>query len=149
MHTGAVAGRGDAAGQRAQCVAQHVEQAAVQQEARLAGVAEQLQAGIARGARDAAELDVGGDVRQPRLPQRVVVRAVRAVATQRAADALLERPGGVAAPSDRAGVQLAAGVQKLVNESEMGELFKVIALGRGVATPLAGFAAGDRSAALD
>ena len=64
-------------------------------------------------------------------------------------DALLQLPGGVAAPSDRAGVQLCASVQKLVNESEMGELFKVIALGRGVDAPLAGFAAGDRSAALD
>ncbi len=64
-------------------------------------------------------------------------------------DALLRLPGGVAAPSDRAGVQLAASVQKLVNENEMGELFKVIALGRGIAAPLAGFASGDRSAALD
>ena len=34
---------------------------------------------------------------------------------------------------------------KLVNEHEMGELFKVIALGRGITTPLLGFAAGDRT----
>jgi SAM-dependent MidA family methyltransferase len=33
---------------------------------------------------------------------------------------------------------------RLVSEAEMGELFKVLALGRGVAAPLAGFARGDR-----
>jgi SAM-dependent MidA family methyltransferase len=58
-------------------------------------------------------------------------------------------PGANAgAPQDAAGFALAAGMQKLVNESEMGELFKVIALGRGIATPLHGFARGDRRAAL-
>ena len=36
-------------------------------------------------------------------------------------------------------------VQKLINEHEMGELFKVIALGRGFDEPLLGFARGDRS----
>jgi SAM-dependent MidA family methyltransferase len=35
--------------------------------------------------------------------------------------------------------------QKLINEHEMGELFKVIALGRGVAFEPMGFAAGDRT----
>jgi SAM-dependent MidA family methyltransferase len=35
-------------------------------------------------------------------------------------------------------------VQRLVSESEMGELFKVLALGRGVSLPLVGFASGDR-----
>ena len=43
---------------------------------------------------------------------------------------------------------LANAVQKLVSPAEMGELFKVIALGKGVAEPLLGFAAGDRSATL-
>ena len=43
---------------------------------------------------------------------------------------------------------LAAGVQKLVSPSEMGELFKVIALGRGVQPPLSGFKTGDKSRLL-
>ena len=43
---------------------------------------------------------------------------------------------------------LAAGVQKLVSPAEMGELFKVIALGRGVERPLAGFKRGDKSRLL-
>jgi SAM-dependent MidA family methyltransferase len=42
----------------------------------------------------------------------------------------------------------ARAVDKLTNVAEMGELFKVIALGRGVATPLAGFRRGDRLDAL-
>ena len=37
-----------------------------------------------------------------------------------------------------------AAAQKLINEHEMGELFKVLALGRGVTLDLLGFAAGDR-----
>ena len=37
---------------------------------------------------------------------------------------------------------LAAGVQKLLSPAEMGELFKVIALGRGIDAPLLGFASG-------
>jgi SAM-dependent MidA family methyltransferase len=40
--------------------------------------------------------------------------------------------------------QAVAPVQKLLSEAEMGELFKVLAVGRGVAEPLAGFARGDR-----
>lgn len=39
---------------------------------------------------------------------------------------------------------LAAEAQKLLSPAEMGELFKVIAMGKGVSTPLAGFAQGDR-----
>jgi SAM-dependent MidA family methyltransferase len=39
----------------------------------------------------------------------------------------------------------AAQAQKLMSPAEMGELFKVIALGRGFAAPLAGFASGDKS----
>ena len=37
---------------------------------------------------------------------------------------------------------------RLVSEAEMGELFKVLAVGRGVAGPLAGFARGDRRSRL-
>ena len=42
----------------------------------------------------------------------------------------------------------AAAVQKLLSPAEMGELFKVLAVGRGVTGPLLGFASGDRSHAL-
>ena len=43
---------------------------------------------------------------------------------------------------------LAAQAQKLVSPAEMGELFKVIALGKGVSGPLLGFAHGDKSGSL-
>ena len=42
----------------------------------------------------------------------------------------------------------AASVQKLLSPAEMGELFKVLALSRGVDGPLLGFSTGDRSASL-
>ena len=42
----------------------------------------------------------------------------------------------------------AAAAQQLLSPSEMGELFKVIALGKDYAAPLLGFASGDRRAAL-
>ena len=38
--------------------------------------------------------------------------------------------------------------QKLISPAEMGELFKVVALGKGIALPLIGFARGDRGASL-
>ena len=40
---------------------------------------------------------------------------------------------------------LAAQAQKLANPAEMGELFKAIALGKGIDAPLLGFARGDKS----
>lgn len=43
---------------------------------------------------------------------------------------------------------LAASAQTLLSPAEMGELFKVIALGRGVSGPLAGFARSDRANTL-
>ena len=43
---------------------------------------------------------------------------------------------------------LAAEAQQLLSPSEMGELFKVLAIGRGVEPPLLGFARGDRSHTL-
>ncbi|WP_028354397.1 class I SAM-dependent methyltransferase [Bordetella petrii] len=52
-------------------------------------------------------------------------------------------------PADaRAYAQAVAPVQKLLSEAEMGELFKVLAVGRDIAAPLRGFARGDRLAAL-
>ncbi len=60
--------------------------------------------------------------------------------------------GTSGAPQNRAGFAHTAAVQKLLSEAEMGELFKVIALGRGLGhnphAPLLGFAQGDRRAAL-
>ncbi len=43
---------------------------------------------------------------------------------------------------------LANAVQQLVSPAEMGELFKVMALGRRISEPLCGFRSGDRSASL-
>jgi SAM-dependent MidA family methyltransferase len=43
---------------------------------------------------------------------------------------------------------LAATAQKLLSPAEMGELFKVLCVGRGIAGPLAGFAHGERSHTL-
>jgi SAM-dependent MidA family methyltransferase len=43
---------------------------------------------------------------------------------------------------------LSAQLQKLTSPAEMGELFKVIALGRGIASPLCGFASGDLTRSL-
>jgi SAM-dependent MidA family methyltransferase len=43
---------------------------------------------------------------------------------------------------------LTAGVQKLLSPAEMGEVFKVIALGRGIEAPLTGFASGGKSRLL-
>lgn len=51
------------------------------------------------------------------------------------------------APTPDMHVTLSA-IQKLVSEAEMGELFKVLAVGRGVEPPLLGFIQGDRRAAL-
>jgi SAM-dependent MidA family methyltransferase len=42
----------------------------------------------------------------------------------------------------------ASAVHKLLSPSEMGELFKVLAVGRGVSKPLLGFASGDRRGSL-
>jgi SAM-dependent MidA family methyltransferase len=44
----------------------------------------------------------------------------------------------------RHGPRRASEVQRLLSEAEMGELFKVLAVGRGLAEPLTGFARGDR-----
>lgn len=43
---------------------------------------------------------------------------------------------------------LASGAQKLISPAEMGELFKVLMLGKGTDGPLLGFAGGDRTHAL-
>ncbi len=57
---------------------------------------------------------------------------------------LLEREAG----DEAAYAALAAGAHKLISPAEMGELFKVLALGKGIEEPLQGFARGDRSHAL-
>ena len=48
-------------------------------------------------------------------------------------------------PHDATGLAQRAMAAKLVNEHEMGELFKVLALGAGDAWEPVGFARGDRS----
>lgn len=56
---------------------------------------------------------------------------------------------GEVSPEDvKAYAPLSAQVQKLTSPAEMGELFKVIALGKGVDQPLAGFLRGDLSRRL-
>jgi SAM-dependent MidA family methyltransferase len=56
---------------------------------------------------------------------------------------------GRADPEDvRRYAPLAATAQKLLSPAEMGELFKVLCLGRGIAPGLAGFARGERSHTL-
>jgi SAM-dependent MidA family methyltransferase len=59
-------------------------------------------------------------------------------------DVLAEAPAADAA----AYAPLAAQAQKLLSPAEMGEFFKVIALGRGVPSPLLGFAGGDKRHSL-
>jgi len=49
---------------------------------------------------------------------------------------------------DNPSPQRANAMHRLVSEAEMGELFKVLALGKGIADPLIGFVRGDRSARL-
>ncbi len=51
-------------------------------------------------------------------------------------------------PGEAAYLRQAASVQKLLSPSEMGELFKAIALGKGLEGPLLGFGRGDRGHAL-
>ena len=58
-------------------------------------------------------------------------------------DLMAETPAADAA----AYAPLAAQAQKLLSPAEMGELFKVIALGRDVSAPLTGFSSGDRRSA--
>lgn len=53
--------------------------------------------------------------------------------------------GETPADDARAYAPLAAQVQKLTSPAEMGELFKVLALGRSVPQPLIGFSRGDRT----
>jgi len=55
---------------------------------------------------------------------------------------------GLAGSLGGADARTIAAVQKLVSEHEMGELFKVLALARGVALDAVGFAVGDRSHTL-
>ena len=59
---------------------------------------------------------------------------------------LLERLAGCGPGDSTPYIRASAAAQKLIQPREMGELFKVLALGRGVATeaPLMGFVRGDR-----
>ncbi|HEX6829042.1 MAG TPA: SAM-dependent methyltransferase [Burkholderiales bacterium] len=55
---------------------------------------------------------------------------------------------GRVSPKDPAYLSQAAGAQKLLSPAEMGELFKVMALGRGLDRSLIGYASGDLSRTL-
>jgi SAM-dependent MidA family methyltransferase len=61
---------------------------------------------------------------------------------------ITELLGATNAGDARAYAPLASQVQKLTSPSEMGELFKVIAIGRGIEGPLLGFVRGDRTHTL-
>jgi SAM-dependent MidA family methyltransferase len=52
------------------------------------------------------------------------------------------------APGSTAYVRASANMLKLVNEHEMGELFKVLAISRGIEIPLLAFSRGDRTHTL-
>ncbi len=55
---------------------------------------------------------------------------------------------GQTAPDDAAYLPLASAAQKLLSPAEMGELFKVLALGKGVSQQPIGFMSGDKSRLL-
>ena len=61
---------------------------------------------------------------------------------------ITELLSAVPASDTRAYAPLAAQAQKLLSPAEMGELFKVIALGKNLDAPLIGFARGDKSHTL-
>lgn len=61
---------------------------------------------------------------------------------------LIDLLSRVDAADAQAYARAAAPVQKLLSPAEMGELFKVLAVGRGVGRPLSGFGRGDRSHTL-
>jgi SAM-dependent MidA family methyltransferase len=61
---------------------------------------------------------------------------------------LMERVAQLDADDSEAYARAIAPVQKLLSEAEMGELFKVLAVGRDVEPPLVGFRRGDRRAML-
>jgi SAM-dependent MidA family methyltransferase len=87
---------------------------------------------IARAARDSG-LDVAGYTGQAQFLVNCGITAL--LAETPASDAATYAP-------------LAAQAQKLLSPAEMGELFKVIAFGKGVSLPLRGFMQGDRSHTL-
>jgi SAM-dependent MidA family methyltransferase len=58
---------------------------------------------------------------------------------------LIERIEGCGAEGSAAATRASMAAQKLIQPSEMGELFKALALGRGIDAPLMGFARGDRT----
>ena len=61
---------------------------------------------------------------------------------------ITELLSAVSASDTRAYAPLAAQAQKLLSPAEMGELFKVIALGKNLDAPLLGFTRGDKSHTL-
>src|SRR6266571_359427 len=66
----------------------HLRDAAVDEELRLAGIAEQFQSARARRRRDRAEIDVAGDVLEPRKEEGIGVRMMAVMAHERSVLAL-------------------------------------------------------------
>lgn len=61
---------------------------------------------------------------------------------------IVELLGAIGAPGSLPYAQATSAMLKLLTESEMGELFKVIAFARGLREPLSGFARGDKGHTL-
>lgn len=98
-------------------------------------------------------LDVLGYTSQARFLMNAGIADLLAASTSGAAGATATATGSAAATVASSPTSAAAGmadaaslsaVQKLLSEAEMGELFKVLAVGRGMDTPLLGFQRGDR-----
>jgi SAM-dependent MidA family methyltransferase len=80
-------------------------------------------------------LDILGYTSQARFLMNAGLPDLLAAATTGASGAT---PTGITGPA------ALSAVQKLLSEAEMGELFKVLAIGRGMESPLMGFQRGDR-----
>ena len=63
-------------------------------------------------------------------------------------DLLQSRKGNLSVGADTTPLKASGAVNLLISPNEMGELFKVIALGRGISQPLLGFTPGNRIHAL-
>ena len=90
---------------------EHLGDAAVDQELRLGGIAEHVEAGLARRVSQRAEIHVRGDVLLARMQERIAVRAVAVVAHERAHRALrvvvLVAREAVVDDEDRAALEVA------------------------------------------
>lgn len=89
-------------------------------------------------------LDVLGYTSQARFLMNAGLPAVLADLDNARDNAPLDEPGQSRAALHAAHAQAMSAMQKLISEAEMGELFKVLAIGRDMDEPLIGFSRGDR-----